>query len=68
MPVPVMFPGLALPPAIGLCVANTDPPVHTRLRKLVGEGRTPADVLLEGMDREANPDAAIIERCSLKWE
>ena len=39
-----------------------------RLRKLVGEGRTPADVLLDGMDREKDPVAAIVERSSLKWE
>jgi glutamate--cysteine ligase len=38
-----------------------------RLRRLVGEGRTPADALLEGMDREADPLAAIVERTALKW-
>jgi glutamate--cysteine ligase len=39
-----------------------------RLRKLVGESRTPADVLLEGMDREKDPAAAIVARSALKWE
>jgi glutamate--cysteine ligase len=46
-----------------------DERVHlARLRKLVGEGKTPADVLLEGMDREKDPVAAIIQRSSLTWE
>jgi glutamate--cysteine ligase len=46
-----------------------DERVHlARLRKLVGEGRTPADLLLEGMEREKDPVAAIVERASLRWE
>jgi glutamate--cysteine ligase len=46
-----------------------DERVHlARLRRLVGQGKTPADVLLEGMDREDDPVAAIIERSSLTWE
>jgi glutamate--cysteine ligase len=46
-----------------------DERVHlTRLRKLVGEGRTPADVLLEGMNRESDPERAMLERAALKWE
>jgi glutamate--cysteine ligase len=36
-----------------------------RLRRLVGEGRTPADALLQGMDREADPAKAMIERSTL---
>jgi glutamate--cysteine ligase len=39
-----------------------------RLRKLVGQGKTPADVLLEGLDRESDPAKAILERAALKWE
>jgi glutamate--cysteine ligase len=39
-----------------------------RLRKLVGEGRTPADVLLEGMEAEADPARAMLERAALRWE
>jgi glutamate--cysteine ligase len=50
-------------------VSGKDERVHlARLRKLVGEGRTPADVLLEGMDREKDPANAIVERCALRWE
>jgi glutamate--cysteine ligase len=46
-----------------------DERVHlARLRALVGQGKTPADVLLEGMDREKDPVAAIVERSSLTWE
>jgi glutamate--cysteine ligase len=45
-----------------------DERVHlARLRRLVGEGKTPADVLLEGM-RGDNDPAAIVARTSLKWE
>lgn len=44
-----------------------DERVHlNRLRKLVGAARTPADALLEGMEREADPVAAILERSTLK--
>jgi glutamate--cysteine ligase len=39
-----------------------------RLRKLVAEGRTPADVLLEGMEREGDPSKAIVERSAIPWE
>lgn len=46
-----------------------DERVHlARLRALVGEGRTPADVLLEGMDKERDPHAAMIERATIPWE
>jgi glutamate--cysteine ligase len=38
-----------------------------RLRQLVGQGKTPADVLLEGMDREKDPVSAILERSTLRW-
>jgi glutamate--cysteine ligase len=49
--------------------SGKDERVHlARLRKLVGEGRTPADVLLEGLDREKDVPAAIVERTALKWE
>jgi glutamate--cysteine ligase len=46
--------------------SGRDERVHlARLRKLVGEGRTPADALLEGMDREADPAKAMLERSTL---
>jgi glutamate--cysteine ligase len=46
-----------------------DERVHlTKLRKLVEQGKTPADVLLEGMDKEADPLAAIAKRTALAWE
>jgi glutamate--cysteine ligase len=46
-----------------------DERVHlVRLRKLVGEGRTPADVLLEGMNQESDPERAMLERAALRWE
>jgi glutamate--cysteine ligase len=38
-----------------------------RLKRLVGAGRTPADALLDGMEREADPRAAMVERTALKW-
>jgi len=50
-------------------VTGKDERVHlARLRLLAGEGRTPADVLLEGMDRERDPQGAMIERVALAWE
>jgi glutamate--cysteine ligase len=49
--------------------SGKDERVHlARLRRLVGEARTPADVLLEGLEREKDPAAAMVERASLKWE
>jgi glutamate--cysteine ligase len=39
-----------------------------RLRKLVGEGRCPADVLLEGLEKEKDPARAMLERAALQWE
>jgi glutamate--cysteine ligase len=46
-----------------------DERVHlARLRKLVAQGRTPADALLDGLDREKNPPAAMMERTALRWE
>jgi glutamate--cysteine ligase len=43
-----------------------DERVHlVRLRKLVGEGRTPADALLDGFDREPDPQQAMLERAAL---
>jgi glutamate--cysteine ligase len=48
--------------------SGKDERIHlARLRRLVGDARTPADALLEGMDREADPQAAIVERTALKW-
>jgi len=45
-----------------------DERVHlARMRGLAGAGRTPADVLLEGMDRVPNLAAAIIDRTTLRW-
>jgi glutamate--cysteine ligase len=52
----------------GIVNLNTgkDERVHlARLRRLAGEGRTPADVLLEGMDREPDPPAAMLQRATL---
>jgi glutamate--cysteine ligase len=44
-----------------------DERVHlVRLRKLVGEGRCPADALLDGIEREADLERAIVERSALK--
>jgi glutamate--cysteine ligase len=37
-----------------------------RLRKMVGEGRSPADLLLEGIDREPDLAKAIVERTTLR--
>jgi glutamate--cysteine ligase len=37
-----------------------------RLRKLVGEGKCPADVLLEGIDREPDLARAIVDRVTLR--
>jgi glutamate--cysteine ligase len=52
-----------------LDAAGKDERIHVaRLRKLVEQGKTPADVLLEGMDREPDPAKAIVERSSLRWE
>ncbi len=51
-----------------LSPSGKDERVHlNRLRQLVGEGKTPADVLLEGMDREPSPASAIVERSTLRW-
>jgi glutamate--cysteine ligase len=44
-----------------------DERVHlARLRKLVGEGRCPADVLTLGLDREPDPVGAMVERATLR--
>ena len=52
-----------------LDAAGRDERVHlARLRKLAGEAKTPADLLLEGIDREPDMARAILERASLKWE
>jgi glutamate--cysteine ligase len=46
--------------------SGKDERVHlTRLRKLVGEGKSPADALLEGIDREPDLAKAIVERTAL---
>jgi glutamate--cysteine ligase len=46
-----------------------DERVHlARLHRLVGEGRTPADVLLEDLEHEKDSAAAMVERAALKWE
>jgi glutamate--cysteine ligase len=51
-----------------LSPSGKDERVHlARLLQLVGEAKTPADVLLEGMDRESDPAAAIVERSTLRW-
>ena len=47
-------------------VSGRDERVHlSRLRKLVGQGRTPADALLEGIEREKDPAKAMLERAAL---
>ena len=44
-----------------------DERVHlARLRKLVGEGRCPADVLALGLDRQQDPARAMVERAALQ--
>jgi glutamate--cysteine ligase len=49
--------------------AGKDESIHLkRLRTLVGKGKTPADVLLDGMDREKDPAAAMLERAALRWD
>jgi glutamate--cysteine ligase len=49
--------------------SGKDERIHLRrLTRLVDGGRTPADALLEGLDREKDPQAAIVERTSLRWE
>jgi glutamate--cysteine ligase len=49
--------------------SGRDETVHlARLAALVGQGRCPADVLLEGMDRAEDPRAAILARSALTWE
>jgi hypothetical protein len=35
---------------------------------LVGEGRTPADALLQGMEKEKDPARAMLDRSTLTWE
>jgi glutamate--cysteine ligase len=40
----------------------------TPLRSLVAQGKTPADVLLDGIDREPDLAAAIVKRTALAWE
>ena len=52
-----------------LDAAGKDESVHlSRLHKLASESRTPADLLLEGIDREPDLGKAILERSSLRWE
>jgi glutamate--cysteine ligase len=52
--------------AIVDAACGKDERVHlARLRKLVGEGRCPADVLVDGLDREKDPARAMLERATL---
>jgi glutamate--cysteine ligase len=52
-----------------LDAAGRDESVHlSRLHKLASESRTPADLLLDGIEREPDMGKAILERASLKWE
>jgi glutamate--cysteine ligase len=49
--------------------AGKDESIHLkRLRTLVGQGKTPADVLLDGMEREKDPLGAMLERAALRWD
>jgi glutamate--cysteine ligase len=51
-----------------LNVAGKDERVHlARLRQLIAQAKTPADLLLENIDREPDPVRAIVERCTLRW-
>jgi glutamate--cysteine ligase len=46
-----------------------DERVHlSRLRRLAGQGRSPADLLLDGLEHEKHPHAPMVERAALKWE
>jgi glutamate--cysteine ligase len=46
-----------------------DERIHlARLKKLVEQGKTPADALLDGIEREPDLAAAIVERSALRWE
>jgi len=47
--------------------SGKDERVHlARLRKLVGSARCPADALLEGLDRVADPARTLLERATLE--
>jgi glutamate--cysteine ligase len=49
--------------------SGKDERVHVaRLRRLVSDARTPADVLVEGLERENDPAMAMVERAALRWE
>ncbi len=49
--------------------SGKDETVHlARLAALAGRGQCPADVLLEGMDKERDPRAAMLARSALAWE
>ncbi len=48
--------------------SNDDERVHlARLRRLAADAKTPADVLLEGMENEKDPAQAMVERSALSW-
>ncbi|MDP8999220.1 MAG: glutamate-cysteine ligase family protein, partial [Myxococcota bacterium] len=49
--------------------SGKDERVHlARLRRLVSQACTPADLLLEGLDHEKDPASVLVERAALKWE
>jgi glutamate--cysteine ligase len=49
--------------------SGKDERVHlARLRRLVGEGKAPADILLAGMEKEPDPVAAMIARSTLTYD
>jgi glutamate--cysteine ligase len=51
-----------------LNAAGKDERIHlARLRQMVAAARVPADALLDGMETERDPVAAMVERSSLKW-
>ncbi len=53
--------------ATGDACGGKDETVHlARLRKLVATARTPADALLEGLERESAPSEAMLERVTIK--
>jgi glutamate--cysteine ligase len=60
--------GLARRARVGGLAGKDERVYLEKLRTLVGQGRSPADALLEGLDREKDPARAMLERAALKWE
>jgi glutamate--cysteine ligase len=60
--------GLARRARVGGLAGKDERVYLEKLRTLVGQGRSPADALLDGLEREKNPARAMLERAALKWE